>query len=74
MAPPDIRHAVHELAGLSGRPAGISFSHVASALLYCEELVSMLDPGALNVTLLLRNVGSGKSGTPCERIQAAALR
>ena len=57
---------------LSGRPAGISFSQVAFALVNWDEFVSMLD-GMSNETLLLWNVGSGKPGNPCERMQAAAV-
>jgi hypothetical protein len=30
--------------------------------------------GLVSVTLPLLNVGSGKLGTPCERMHAAALR
>jgi hypothetical protein len=44
-----------------------------AALLNVEDSWSMLD-GMLVSTLLFANVGSGKSGSPCERMQAAALR
>jgi hypothetical protein len=47
--------------------------HVATALLAREEFGSMFG-GTLNVTVLFPNVGSGKSGTPCERMHSAALR
>ena len=58
---------------LYGRPGGISLTQIASAVLAWSELGSMFG-GMLNVTVLFSNVGSGKSGTPCERMQLAALR
>ena len=57
---------------LYGRPAGISLSQIASALLNWEEFVSIADEPR-NVTVLFWNVGSGKSAIPCERIHAAPL-
>jgi hypothetical protein len=48
-------------------------SHFVAALRNWKEFVSMPD-GMLNVTLLFWNVGSGKSGKPCERMHAAPLR
>jgi len=66
--------SAHEaLALLYGSPAGISFWQVASALLYWEEFVS-IGVVVLNSTRLFWKVGSGKLGTPCERMHAAALR
>jgi hypothetical protein len=57
---------------LYGRPAGISFWQVASALLYWGEFVSM-SVRLLKETVPFWKVGSGKSWTPCKRIHAAAL-
>ncbi len=61
------------LAPLSGRPAGISFWQVASALSNWAELVLVLE-GMLSSTLPFWKLGSGKSGKPCLRMQAAPSR
>ena len=61
------------LRPLSGRPAGISLSQVASARWYCGLLV-LMGVALLNMTLLPWNVGSGNLGNPCERMQATAFR
>jgi hypothetical protein len=48
-------------------------AQIAAALLAREEFGSKFG-GMLNVTVLFPNVGLGKSGRPCERMHAAALR
>ena len=46
---------------------------IVAALVNWEEFWLMLE-GMLTGALLFWNFGSGKSGKPCERMQAAALR
>jgi predicted oxidoreductase len=57
----------------AGRPAGISLVHIVAALVNWDEFWSMLE-GMSTWAPLVWNFGSGKSGNPCERMQAAALR
>ena len=63
-----INHEAPVLRPLSGRPAGISFSQVASARRYCGLFVS-IGVVLLNVTLLLR-----RSGPETWEIHASACR
>ncbi len=58
---------------LPGRPAGISLVQIVAALVNSEEFWLMLE-GMFTLALLFWNVGSGKLGKACERMQAAALR
>ena len=51
----------------------MNFTQVCRAWLNCSDLVSMLE-GMGKLTLPPENVGSGKLGMPCERMQAAAFR
>jgi len=56
---------------LSGSPAGISFRHLVRALRNCGVVVS-IGVRLRNATVPSLKVGSGKSGTPWERMHAAA--